>query len=114
MDYSIRYYVIAVTFALATRWVAGWFPPKRKASQVDPGGDASEENEHERVAVLEVEKVNKSFHDPVTIQVLKDVDMQVARGEFVEHYREERLRQSTLLYILSTMDTDYEGELDRW
>jgi lipoprotein-releasing system permease protein len=35
VDYSIRYYVIAVTFALATTWVAGWFPA-RKASQVDP------------------------------------------------------------------------------
>ena len=35
VDYSKRYYVIAVTFALATTWVAGWFPA-RKASQVDP------------------------------------------------------------------------------
>ncbi|MBZ0204875.1 MAG: ABC transporter permease [Flavobacteriales bacterium] len=35
VDYSIRYYIIAVTFALATTWVAGWFPA-RKASQVDP------------------------------------------------------------------------------
>ncbi len=35
VDYSVRYYVIAVTFALATTWVAGWFPA-RKASQVDP------------------------------------------------------------------------------
>ena len=35
VDYSIKYYVIAVTFALATTWVAGWFPA-RKASQVDP------------------------------------------------------------------------------
>ena len=35
VDYSIHYYVIAVTFALATTWVAGWFPA-RKASQVDP------------------------------------------------------------------------------
>lgn len=35
IDYSIHYYVIAVTFALLTTWVAGWFPA-RKASQVDP------------------------------------------------------------------------------
>ncbi len=35
VDYSIRFYVIAVTFALATTWVAGWFPA-RKASHVDP------------------------------------------------------------------------------
>ena len=35
IDYSLQYYVIAVTFALLTTWVAGWFPA-RKASQVDP------------------------------------------------------------------------------
>ena len=61
--------------------------------------------------VLEVEKVNKSFHDPVTIQVLKDVSMQVARGEFVSITGKSGCGKSTLLYILSTMDTDYEGEL---
>ncbi len=35
VDFSARYSVIAVTFALATTWVAGWFPA-RKASMVDP------------------------------------------------------------------------------
>ncbi|MBL0045633.1 MAG: ABC transporter permease [Flavobacteriales bacterium] len=35
IDYNPKYYVIAVTFALITSWIAGWFPA-RKASQVDP------------------------------------------------------------------------------
>ncbi len=35
IDYSLKFYIIAVTFALLTTWVAGWFPA-RKASQVDP------------------------------------------------------------------------------
>jgi len=35
IDYSPKYYIIAVSFALLTTWVAGWFPA-RKASQVDP------------------------------------------------------------------------------
>lgn len=35
IDYSPKYYIIAVTFALITTWIAGWFPA-RKASQVDP------------------------------------------------------------------------------
>lgn len=61
--------------------------------------------------VLEVEKVNKYFHDPMTIQVLKDVSMQVARGEFVSITGKSGCGKSTLLYILSTMDTDYTGEL---
>ena len=35
IDYDPKYYIIAVTFALITTWIAGWFPA-RKASQVDP------------------------------------------------------------------------------
>jgi lipoprotein-releasing system permease protein len=35
IDYSPQYYIIAVTFALLTTWIAGWFPA-RKAAQVDP------------------------------------------------------------------------------
>ena len=35
IDYSPKYYIIAVTFALLTTWVSGWFPA-RKASKVDP------------------------------------------------------------------------------
>ncbi len=35
IDYAPSYYIIAVTFALITTWVAGWFPA-RKASLIDP------------------------------------------------------------------------------
>jgi len=35
IDYAPKYYLIAVSFALLTTWIAGWFPA-RKASQVDP------------------------------------------------------------------------------
>ena len=35
IDYNPKYYIIAVSFALITTWIAGWFPA-RKASQVDP------------------------------------------------------------------------------
>jgi lipoprotein-releasing system permease protein len=35
IDYDPKYYIIAVTFALLTTWIAGWFPA-RKASEVDP------------------------------------------------------------------------------
>ncbi len=60
---------------------------------------------------LEVVKVSKSFHDPVTVEVLKEVSLEVARGEFVSITGKSGCGKSTLLYILSTMDTDYEGEL---
>jgi lipoprotein-releasing system ATP-binding protein len=61
--------------------------------------------------ILEVVKVNKSFHDPVTVPVLKDVSLAVKRGEFVSITGKSGCGKSTLLYILSTMDTDYEGEV---
>lgn len=35
IDYNPKYYIIAVTFALLTTWIAGWFPA-RKAAQIDP------------------------------------------------------------------------------
>ncbi len=35
IDYDPKYYIIAVSFALLTTWIAGWFPA-RKAAQVDP------------------------------------------------------------------------------
>ena len=62
-------------------------------------------------AVLEVKRVNKHFHDPVDLHVLKDVNMRVDRGEFVSITGKSGCGKSTLLYILSTMDTDYTGEL---
>ena len=61
--------------------------------------------------ILEVVKVNKSFHDPVTVPVLKDVSLDVKRGEFVSITGKSGCGKSTLLYILSTMDTDYEGQV---
>ena len=61
--------------------------------------------------ILEVVKVNKSFHDPVTVPVLKDVSLSVKRGEFVSITGKSGCGKSTLLYILSTMDTDYAGDV---
>lgn len=61
--------------------------------------------------VLEAKKVNKYFHDPVEFHVLKDIDLKVNRGEFVSIMGKSGCGKSTLLYILSTMDSDYTGEL---
>ena len=61
--------------------------------------------------ILDVRKVSKAFHDPVTVQVLKEVSFTVDRGEFVSITGKSGCGKSTLLYILSTMDTDYQGEV---
>ena len=61
--------------------------------------------------ILEAKAINKSFHDPVTLQVLKNISFSVTKGEFVSMVGKSGSGKSTLLYILSTMDTDFEGEL---
>jgi len=61
--------------------------------------------------VLQANKICKNFHDPVNIQVLKDITFSIKKGEFVSITGKSGCGKSTLLYILSTMDTDYEGEL---
>lgn len=60
---------------------------------------------------LEAKLIQKEFHDPVTIQVLKDINFKINKGEFVSLTGKSGCGKSTLLYILSTMDTDYSGEL---
>jgi len=61
--------------------------------------------------VLKANGISKNFHDPVTIQVLKEVSFEINKGEFVSVIGKSGCGKSTLLYILSTMDTDYEGDL---
>ena len=60
---------------------------------------------------LKASGINKYFHDPVTMQVLRDRNMEVQKGEFVSIIGKSGCGKSTLLYVLSTMDTDYEGTL---
>jgi lipoprotein-releasing system ATP-binding protein len=61
--------------------------------------------------ILEARNISKSFHDPMTVQVLKDITFSIRKSEFVSVIGKSGCGKSTLLYILSTMDTDYEGDL---
>jgi lipoprotein-releasing system ATP-binding protein len=61
--------------------------------------------------VLKAINISKSFHDPITVSVLKDINFSINKGEFVSIIGKSGCGKSTLLYILSTMDTDYEGDL---
>lgn len=61
--------------------------------------------------VLKTENINKHFRKPVDFHVLKDINLEIRKGEFVSIMGKSGCGKSTLLYILSTMDTDYEGSL---
>jgi lipoprotein-releasing system ATP-binding protein len=62
--------------------------------------------------VLSAYKITKYFTDPEKFQVLKAIDLTVNRGEFVSLVGKSGCGKSTLMYVLSTMDTSYEGELE--
>ncbi len=61
--------------------------------------------------VLEARNIKKQFHDPVTTDVLKGVSFTINGGEFVSLIGRSGCGKSTLLYVLSTMDTDYTGDV---
>lgn len=61
--------------------------------------------------ILKTEQINKFFYDPVEFQVLKQIEFEVKKGEFLTMIGKSGSGKSTLLYILSTMDTDYTGKL---
>ncbi|MEO1013115.1 MAG: ABC transporter ATP-binding protein [Bacteroidota bacterium] len=60
---------------------------------------------------LEVNSISKFFYEPETFQVLKNISFQVKKGEFLSLIGKSGSGKSTLLYVLSTMDTDFSGEL---
>jgi lipoprotein-releasing system ATP-binding protein len=60
---------------------------------------------------LSAKSISKYFHEPTTFQVLKEISFDVRKGEFMSLIGKSGSGKSTLLYVLSTMDTDYTGEL---
>jgi lipoprotein-releasing system ATP-binding protein len=61
--------------------------------------------------ILQANTISKYFHDPSTIQVLKEITFSLNKGEFTSIIGKSGCGKSTLLYILSTMDTVYTGDL---
>lgn len=61
--------------------------------------------------ILKTKNIDKFFHEPTEFQVLKNIEFEVKKGEFLSMIGKSGSGKSTLLYILSTMDTDYKGEL---
>lgn len=64
-----------------------------------------------RDIILKSQNLVKYFLEPVRFRVLDKVSFEVRRGEFLTIIGKSGSGKSTLLYCLSTMDTDYEGQL---
>jgi len=62
--------------------------------------------------VLSTRGIGKYFYKPVQFRVLDDINFDVYQGEFLTLVGKSGSGKSTLLYILSTMDTSYDGELE--
>jgi lipoprotein-releasing system ATP-binding protein len=62
--------------------------------------------------VLRTTGVGKYFYEPEKFKVLDGISLEVKRGEFLSLIGKSGCGKSTLMYVLSTMDTDYEGELE--
>lgn len=60
---------------------------------------------------LSANKISKYFYEPSKFKVLKEVSFDVKKGEFLSLIGKSGSGKSTLLYVLSTMDTEYSGEL---
>jgi lipoprotein-releasing system ATP-binding protein len=61
--------------------------------------------------ILQTENLSKSFYDPVEFQVLKNINIGLYKGEFVSIIGSSGSGKSTLLYVLSTLDTNYKGNI---
>lgn len=61
--------------------------------------------------ILHTKSINKHFYEPVEFKVLNDISFEVYKGEFLTVIGKSGCGKSTLLYILSTMDTDFKGDL---
>jgi lipoprotein-releasing system ATP-binding protein len=66
----------------------------------------------ENTLALKAGNIVKYFYEPEEFQVLKGLSFEVGKGEFLSLTGKSGSGKSTLLYVLSTMDTDYRGELE--
>jgi lipoprotein-releasing system ATP-binding protein len=65
----------------------------------------------EKVALKAV-GINKYFHDPEPFHVLRDISISIRPGEFLTIMGKSGCGKSTLLYLLATLDTGYEGNIE--
>jgi len=65
----------------------------------------------EKQIILKANNITKYYYEPVKFKALNDLSFEIYRGEFLTITGKSGCGKTTTMYILSTMDTDYEGEL---
>jgi lipoprotein-releasing system ATP-binding protein len=61
--------------------------------------------------ILTASHLHKYFYEPEPFHVLDDISLSVKESEFVALVGKSGSGKSTLLYLLSTLDTDYKGDI---
>ncbi len=67
--------------------------------------------ETDKKIILRAENLVKYYYEPVKFKALKSISFKVYEGEFLSVVGKSGCGKTTMMYILSTMDTDYEGQL---
>jgi len=62
-------------------------------------------------SIIQTRNLNKFYRGAEQFHALKDVAIDISKGEFVAITGQSGSGKSTLLYVLSTLDTDYEGKI---
>lgn len=61
--------------------------------------------------MLKTDNITKYFYTPQKFKVLDNISFEIKKSEFVSIVGKSGCGKSTLLYVLSTMDTDYSGNI---
>lgn len=61
--------------------------------------------------IIKAENITKYFTTPIKFKVLDNISFDIEESEFVTIMGKSGCGKSTLMYLLSTMDTEYEGKI---